>query len=87
MRRPLNYEILKYFTNTDKASAKDVYLALENEFIDHKAFNYDNIIESLMTAKENGLIDEDSYTLVDDELLVYYKASDEQKETINSYIK
>ncbi|MDY3007290.1 hypothetical protein HV819_05855 [Anaerococcus sp. AGMB00486] len=87
MRRPLNYEILKYFTNVDKASAQDIYLALESEYKDHKAFNYDNIVESLMTAKENGLIDEDSYELIDNKLVVYYKASDEQKKTINYYIK
>lgn len=87
MRRPLNYEILKYFTNTEKASANDVYLALENKFKDHKAFTISNIIESLMTAKENGLIDEDSYEMIDDNLVVYYKASSEQKNTINSYIK
>lgn len=87
MRRPLNYEILKYFTNVDKASAKDVYQALKDEFENHKAFTMENIIESLMTAKENGLIDEDSYMLIDDELVVYYKASEEQKNTINSYIK
>lgn len=87
MRRPLNYEILKYFTNVDKASANDVYLALEDEFKDHKAFTKENIIESLMTAKENVLVDEDSYTLIDGELVVYYKASEDQKNTINSYIK
>ena len=87
MRRPLNYEILKHFTKVDKASANDVYQALENEFKDHKAFTKANIMESLMTAKENGLIDEDSYTLINDELVVYYKSSEEQKQTINSYIK
>lgn len=87
MRRPLNYEILKYFTNVNKASAKDIYLALEDEFKDHKAFKLSNIVESLMTAKENGLIDEDSYELIDNDLVVYYKASDEQKNTINKYIK
>ncbi|MDU4715047.1 MAG: hypothetical protein E6Y10_00050 [Anaerococcus sp.] len=87
MRRPLNYEILKYFTKVEKASANDVYQALKEEFKDHKAFNKANIIESLMTAKENGLVDEDSYTLMDDELVVYYKASEDQKNTINSYIK
>lgn len=87
MRRPLNYEILKYFTRVEKASANDVYKALEDEFKDHKAFTKENIIESLMTAKENGLVDEDSYTLINDELVVYYKASEDQKNTINSYIK
>lgn len=87
MRRPLNYEILKYFTKTDKASAKDVYTALIDDYKDHKAFSLENIIESLMTAKENGLINEDSYKLINDELVVYYKASEDQKDMINSYIK
>ena len=87
MKRPLNYEILKYFTKVDKASAQDVYRELAGEFKDHKAFKLANIIESLMTAKANGLIDEESYKLEGDELVVYYKASDEQESTINSYIK
>lgn len=87
MKRPLNYEILKFFTSVDKASAKDIYNALESEFKNHKAFNHENIVESLMTAKENGLIDEDFYTLIDNELVVYYKASDDQKKAINNYIK
>lgn len=85
--RPLNYEILKYFTRVDKASANDVYKALENDYKNHKAFRKDLLVEALMTAKENGLIDEAGYDLLGGELVVYYRASQEQKDTINSYIK
>lgn len=85
--RPLNYEILKYFTRVEKGCANDVYEALENDYKNHKAFRKDLIIEALMTAKENGLIDEADYVLLGDELIVYYQASQEQKDTINSYIK
>ena len=53
--RPLNYEILKYFTRVEKGCANDVYKALENDYKNHKAFRKDLIIEALMTAKENGL--------------------------------
>lgn len=87
MRRPLNYEILKYFTKVQKASAKDVYKALYEGYKSHKAFKLDNIVESLMTAKENGLINEGGYELVENELIVYYTATKKQKDSINSYIK
>ncbi|NMW85329.1 hypothetical protein HKO22_06205 [Peptoniphilus sp. AGMB00490] len=87
MRRPLNYEILKYLTNHDKVSAEEIYNSLHEEYKDHKAFKLSIIVESLMTAKENGLINEDGYDLIKDKLVVYYSATPEQKETINSYIK
>lgn len=86
MTLPLNYALLKYFTKVDKASVLDVMDALKDEYKNHKAFKKDAMIESLMTAKENGLIDEVGYDLVNDELVVYYSASQEQKDTINKYI-
>lgn len=86
MRLPLNYAMLKYFTKVDKASVNDVMDALKQDFSDHKAFKKKSMIESLMTAKENGLIDEAGYELINDELVVYYSASQEQKDTINKYI-
>lgn len=86
MKLTLNYAILKYFTKVDKASVEDVMNALESEFKNHKAFKKHLLIEALMTAKENGLIDEVGYELINDELVVYYSASQEQKDTINKYI-
>lgn len=86
MKLTLNYAILKYFTKVEKASVEDVMKALESEFKNHKAFKKHLLIEALMTAKENGLIDEVGYELINDELVVYYSASQEQKDTINKYI-
>ncbi len=86
MRLPLNYAILKYFTRVERASVNEVMDALKNEFGNHKAFRKTSMIESLMTAKENGLIDETGYELSGGELVVYYSASKDQKDTINKYI-
>ena len=44
--------------------------------------------EALMTACSNGLIDETRYELDDKgQLVIYYKATQEEIDTINSYIK
>lgn len=86
MKLTLNYAILKHFTRVEKASANEIMVALEKDFATHRAFKKDSIIESLMTAKENGLIDEIGYELQGDELVVFYGASEEQKNTINKYI-
>ena len=43
---------------------------------------------ALMTAEKNGLIEESRIDLDShDDLLVYYRATEEQKQSINSYIK
>ena len=86
--KPLNYAILKYFTKVSKASANDVMEALKNEYSSFKAFNKKDIKDALLTAEANGLIEEVAADLSDDgELIIYYQASEESKETINSFIK
>ena len=87
MTLPLNYAMLKYFTKVDRASVEDVLKELKPQYSNHKAFKKKSMIEALMTAKENGLIDENGFELINDELVVYYSASQEQKDTINKYIK
>lgn len=86
--KPLNYAILKYFTKVSKASVDDVMEALKNEYSSFKAFNKKDIKDALLTAEANGLIEEVAADLSDDgELIIYYQASEESKETINSFIK
>lgn len=86
--KPLNYAILKYFTKVSQASADDVMEALKNEYSSFKAFNKKDIKDALLTAEANGLIEEVAADLGDDgELIIYYQASEESKETINSFIK
>ena len=47
-----------------------------------------DVIEALMTAEKNGLLEETRCELNDaDELEVYYHAHEEGRATINKYIK
>jgi DNA-binding PadR family transcriptional regulator len=86
--RPLNYAMLKYFTTVDEASVDDVMDALKGDYSDFIAFKRDKMQEALMTAEKNGLIGESRVDLDDNgELRVFYTATPEQRDTINSYIK
>lgn len=88
MKRPLNYAMLKYFTTVDEASVDDVRAALNDEYSTHSAFKKPKMIEALMTAEKNGLIEEARFDLDDaGEVRIYYRATPEQKQSINSYIK
>ena len=85
---PLYYAMLKYFTPVDEASVDDVMDALKGEYADFTAFKRDKMQEALMTAEKNGLIGESRVDLDDNgELRVFYTATPEQRDTINSYIK
>ena len=85
--KPLNYAILKYFTNITEASADEVIDALKGEYGKFKALNKKAVIESLMTAEVNGLLKETRFELDDkDELKVYYSVPEDGIETINKYI-
>lgn len=86
--KPLNYAILKHFTRVERSSVEEVMEDLKGEYSEFKAFKKDEIINALMTAEANGLIEEIDINLDDNgELLTYYAANDESKETINKFIK
>ncbi len=86
--KPLNYAILKYFTKIKEACADDVIKALKKDYGNFKALKRDAVIESLMTAEANGLLEETRFDLDDKgELRVYYHANAEGAATINKYIK
>lgn len=88
MKRPLNYALLKYFTTVDEASVDDVMAVLEPEYAHHRAFSRPQMFEALMTAEKNCLIGESRFDLdPQGNVRIYYRASDEQKRTIDSYIK
>ncbi|MEE0775901.1 MAG: hypothetical protein U0M15_02440 [Bacillota bacterium] len=88
MKRPLNFAILKHMTTVDNACPADVVAALKGEYPTHRKLNEKDVLLSLMTATENGLLVEDSYEVgANGELVMYYAAPDECKDTINSYIK
>lgn len=85
--KPLNFAILKLFTNGKEYCRKDVQDALRAEYGSFKAFKDHQMDETLMTAKSNGLIDESRLDMVDDKLVIYYKANQDGIDAINSYIK
>jgi len=86
--KPLNYAILKHFTTVEEACAEDVIVALKDNYGNFKALNREDVIEALMTAEANGLLEETRFEMDEkDNLAVYYHAHEEGKSTINKYIR
>ena len=86
--KPLNYAILKHFTRVKESSIEEVIEDLKGEYSEFKAFNKKSIINALMTEEANGLIEETRCKLnKNGEVIIYYMANKENKETINSYIE
>lgn len=85
--RALNFAILKYFTSHDEADAKIVMEELKPEYGRFRAFKEPAVVESLMSAKENGLLDESRYTVEGDGLRVFYQANEYGRKMIDGFIK
>lgn len=86
--KPLNYAILKHFTKVKESCADDVIEALKGEYGKFKALNKKAVINALMTAEANGLIEETKFDLDSNkELRVYYHANQDGIDTINKYIR
>ena len=77
---PLNYAILKYFTTVERACADDVIAALAPEYGHFKALRKPEVIEALMTAEKNALLEEVGA------LRVFYATTPESRATIKRYI-
>ena len=85
---PLNYAILKYFTKHGNSSVYEVMESLKKDYKNFKSFNKNSIINALMTAEANGLIEEVNADLDENgNLVLYYEANKESKDIINSFIK
>ncbi|MGL5412919.1 hypothetical protein [Cetobacterium sp.] len=85
---PLNYAILKYFTKHGSSSVYEVMESLKKDYKNFKSFNKNSIINALMTAEANGLIEEVNSDLDENgNLVLYYEANKESKDIINSFIK
>lgn len=85
--KPLNYAILKHFTNVSEACAEDVIDALKGQYGSFKALNKNAVMNALLTAEANGLLEETRLELdKNNELKVYYHAHEEGAATINKYI-
>lgn len=86
--KPLNYAILKHFTKVKEACADDVINELKGEYGHFKGLKKAAVVEAIMTAEANGLLEETRFEMgPDNELRVYYHAHEEGAATINNYIK
>jgi len=77
MKQPLNYAILLYFGRHADGNADAVMAALAPEYGSYRAFRRPAVIEALMTAKENGILEETGYELSGGGLVVRYRLTDE----------
>ena len=85
---PLNFAILKLFTNGQEACPENVIEALKPEYGSFKALNKEDVRTALMTAESNGLLEESRFDLDENgEVRVFFRAGAEAIATINNYIR
>ena len=85
--KPLNYAILKYMTTVKEACPENVIDALSSQYSTFRAFNKADVLNALLTAEANGLLEESRFDLDDSgELRLFFRAHAEGVETINRYI-
>jgi len=77
MKQPLNYAILLYFTKHDEGDADSVIKELEPDYGRYRAFKRPAVIETLMTSKENGILEEVRTELAGGDVLrVWYRLTE-----------
>lgn len=85
---PLNFAILKLFTDGREACPADVIEALRPVYGGFQALNKADVLTALMTAESNGLLEEARFDLDEEgEIRVYFRANAESIATINRYIR
>ena len=83
---PLNFAILKLFTNGQEACPENVIEALRPEYGNFKALNKADVLTALMTAESNGLLEESRFDLDENgEVRVFFRAGAEAIATTNKY--
>lgn len=85
---PLNYAILKHFATGEDASTADVIQALKPAYGKFKMLRPNAVQEALMTAEQNGLLEESRAEMDGgNNLRIYYKITDYGKSMVTNYIK
>jgi hypothetical protein len=79
---------MKHMTEVGEASVDDVMDSLKGEYGKFRMFRKKPMLEALMTAEANGLLEESHYDLdANNELRMFYKVTDYGKQMIHDYIK
>ncbi|MBS5651606.1 hypothetical protein LI036_01950 [bacterium 210917-DFI.7.65] len=86
--RPLYYSMLLLFKDGKERCVNDVINELKGEYGHFKMLKFPAVQEGLMTAQNNGLLDETRFDLDEEgKLRVYWKVNDYGMQMINGYIK
>ena len=87
MKLPLNYAILLYFTKHEEGDADSIIEELRPEYRHYRAFKRPAVVESLMTSKENGILEEVRTELAAEDVLhVWYRLSDYGSNLIKKFL-
>ena len=86
--RPLYYSMLLLFKDGKERCVNDVINELKPEYNGFKCSSFLLCRRGLMTAQQNGLLDETRFDLDEEgKLRVYWKVNDYGMQMINGYIK
>ena len=86
--RPLYYSMLLLFKDGKERCVNDVINELKPEYNGFNMLKFPAVQEGLMTAQQNGLLDETRFDLDEEgKLRVYWKVNDYGMQMINGYIK
>ena len=84
---PFYYAIIRLFTDGRERSTGDVLTELKQTYGEQKLFTSQDVDEALMTAKENGLLNEVSYKIDESgNLVIYYSISGFGKTAVSKYL-
>lgn len=87
-RPPLSYAIIKLFADGRRRCAEDVVKDLENDYYGYKLLAEKDVEETLITARENGLLNESGIEVGNDgtQLCVYFELNDYGRKMIKQYL-
>lgn len=84
---PLNYAIIGLFTDGESRCAEDVATALAADYQGCKLLSVRDVDETLMTAKENGLLEEAAFEPAGDgRLRVFYRMTPYGRDMVDRYL-
>ena len=84
---PIRSRILDYLSTVEEASVTQVRDVLEPEYGKERQFTWNSVYNHLMNLKENELLEELGYELVDGNLETYYVINDEGRKLISKYVR
>jgi hypothetical protein len=83
---PIRSRVLHYLSTVDEATISQVYGELTPEYGDERQFTWVSVQNHLMNLKENELVGEVHYEVVDDKLDITFSIKDEGLNIVNRYL-